>query len=171
MMQALAAGGVPILTDSIRQADADNPRGYLEFEPVKRIKSDRSWLDQASGKAVKIIHLLLMDLPADREFRVIFMHRDLREVVRSQAAMLERSGKSGASMPVDRLMAVFQGQLAQVDAWLKVQRNIRVLDVEYSLMLASPDSEAQRIAAFAGLELDINAMAAVVDPALYRNRV
>ena len=54
-MQMLHAGGVPVLTDSLRAADTDNPRGYLEFERVKQIKTDKSWLDDAAGKAVKIV--------------------------------------------------------------------------------------------------------------------
>ena len=35
MMQMLSAGGLPALTDDLREADESNPRGYFEFEPVK----------------------------------------------------------------------------------------------------------------------------------------
>ena len=103
MMQMLAAGGVELLIDQIRRADADNPRGYFELEAVKRTRQDASWLDDAAGKAVKVIHLLLRDLPDDREYRVVMMSRDLDEVLASQQAMLARSGKKGANLPPERL--------------------------------------------------------------------
>jgi hypothetical protein len=117
-MQMLQAGGVDILTDAIRPADHDNPRGYFEFELVKKLKSDTQWLDQAAGKAVKIIHLLLMDLPVDRLYKVIVLRRDLSQVVRSQSVMLERSGRKGAALAPERLMEIFATQLSTVMAWL-----------------------------------------------------
>ena len=85
MMQMLAAGGISPMTDEVRAADSDNPRGYYELEKVKHLRQDHTWLKDAVGKAVKIVHLLLMELPADRDYRVILMQRDLEEVLRSQA--------------------------------------------------------------------------------------
>src|SRR4051812_48441025 len=98
MMQMLAAGGIPPLTDNLRQPDESNPRGYYEFEPVKKLRSDRTWLGQARGKAVKIIHLLLRELPVDGSFRyrVLLMQRPMSEVLSSQRAMLARQGKASA---------------------------------------------------------------------------
>ena len=101
MMQMLEAGGVPALTDHVRARDDDNPRGYFELEAVKRTKRDSSWLEAASGRAVKMVHLLLYDLPADRDYQVIFMRRKLEEVVRSQGRMLERRGTRGAAHPAN----------------------------------------------------------------------
>ena len=98
MMQMLRAGGIPALTDEVRAADEDNPRGYLEFERVKRIKQDTAWLDEAAGKVVKMVHLLLYDLPPDRPYRIVFMRRDLDEVLASQRKMLDRQGKQGAAI-------------------------------------------------------------------------
>ena len=80
-MQMIVAGGIPALTDGQRTADDDNPRGYYEFERVKSLRADKAWLDLAQGKVVKVIHLLRPELPADRPYRVVFMERDLREVV------------------------------------------------------------------------------------------
>jgi hypothetical protein len=92
MMQMLAAGGLPPLTDNLRDADESNPRGYFEFDPVKRLRSDRSWLDQARGHAVKIIHVLVRELPADGQFhyRLLLMKRPMEEILASQRALLER---------------------------------------------------------------------------------
>src|SRR5450432_3057856 len=96
MMQMLAAGGMPLLTDQIRAPDQDNPRGYFEFERVKQIKRDQAWLGSAVGKAVKIIHLLLYDLPPNRNYRVIFMRRNIEEVLISQRKMLQRTARQPA---------------------------------------------------------------------------
>src|SRR6185312_9405208 len=54
LMQMLAAGGVPVMSDGLREADEDNPRGYLEYEPVKNLLKDASWLGEGRGKALKI---------------------------------------------------------------------------------------------------------------------
>ena len=96
MMQMLAAGGVEVVTDHVRTADTDNPRGYYEFELVKKIKQDASWLPEARGKAVKMVSQLLYDLPAGEKYRIIFLERDLDEVLVSQEKMLERLGRTAA---------------------------------------------------------------------------
>jgi hypothetical protein len=172
-MQCLAAGGVEPVTDGLRPPDADNPRGYLELEAVKRLKSDKAWLDGAAGKAVKVIHLLLPELPDDRAYRVIFLRRDLGEVVRSQAAMLERGGKRPA-LPADRLVAMYEAQLRQVDAWLAARPNFVRLDVEHARLVRETVPTVAAIADFVeaglGRPLDRAAMAAAVDPSLHRNR-
>jgi hypothetical protein len=169
-MQMLGAGGVPIVTDGVRAVDEDNPRGYLEFERVKHLRADKAWLDDAAGRAVKVIHLLLMDLPDDRPYRVVFMQRDLREVVTSQARMLARSGRAGGGLPPERLMAVYEQQLKSVEAWLAIRPNFAVLRVPYAELVADPAPWVERVAAFVGGSLDRVAMQAAVDPALHRNR-
>ena len=172
MMQMLAAGGMPVLTDGERTPDPDNPRGYLELERVKQLKSDTSWLAGAGGHAVKIIHLLLQDLPTSYEYDVLFMERDINEVLRSQSAMLARSGRPGASLPPERLAAVYQSQLATVRQWLAERPCFRVHPVRYAELVAAPAESADAIRKFlrAGATLDSAAMAAAVDPSLYRNR-
>src|SRR5437764_1475845 len=84
MMQMLDNGGIEVLTDGVRAADTDNPRGYYELEKVKRLKQDASWLPQARGKVFKMVSQLLYDLPASEAYRVLFMERDFDEMLRSQ---------------------------------------------------------------------------------------
>ena len=131
MMQMLSGGGLPLLTDALRGADADNPRGYYEFEPVRRTRRDHKWLDDAVGKAVKVIHLLLLDLPTDRRYRVILMRRDVQEVIQSQAAMLARAGRQGAALSPARLAEVFARQMRDVTDYLARQACFDVFDVSY----------------------------------------
>ena len=172
MMQMLAAGGVPVLTDGERTPDPDNPRGYLELERVKQLKSDTSWLGSAAGHAVKIIHLLLQDLPTTHQYDVLFMERDISEVLRSQAAMLARSGRAGAPLPPERLAAVYQAQLAGVRKWLAERPNFRVQPVRYADLVAHPVASVDAVRNFlrGGQSLNAAAMVAAVDPSLYRNR-
>jgi hypothetical protein len=170
MMQMLQAGGMKLLTDERRAADQNNPRGYFEYETVKRSGADVSWLELAGGRVVKVIHLLLRHLPPDRQYRVIFMLRDVQEVIASQRAMLKASGRSGARIPDDKLSAVFEQQLVEVRQWLAEQPNFRVLYVNYRDVLSDPSAAAQTIALFPGGRLDVSAMAGVVDQTLYRQR-
>ena len=169
MMQLLAAGGLSLLVDEVRIADADNPRGYCEFEPVKKIQTDSSWLGKAEGKAVKIIAQLLAYLPEEHEYRVIFMHRKLDEVLKSQEIMLKRHGKAGANLSKEQLENVFSSQLTQVRAFLKRQENIKTLDVDYTKVVQEPDASLIRLIDFLDLQLDIEKMKTCIDPGLYRN--
>lgn len=169
-MQMLHAGGIPALADQQRVADADNPRGYFELERVKHLRTDHAWLADAVGRAVKVIHLLLPHLPDQPACRVLFMDRDLREVMQSQAQMLARSGKPGGSLPAERMMALFADQLAGARRWLAGRSSIPVLQLPYARLVAEPLPWARQIDAFLGGGLDVPAMAAAVDPTLHRNR-
>ena len=166
MMQMLQAGGLSLLTDELRAADKHNPRGYFEYEAVKNSRVDVSWLEQARGRAVKVIHLLLRHLPVDRPYRVLFMLRDVQEVIASQRTMLKASGRGGAQIPDDKLAGVFEQQLLEVRGWLAARPNFRVLYVNYRDVLGDPFAAAQTIALFLGGKLNVSAMAGVVDRTL-----
>ena len=165
-MQMLAAGGLAPLTDNRRPADPSNPRGYFEFEPVTRTRVDRRWLAQARGHAVKIIHLLLPQLPthAGFNYRVIIMRRPIDEVVASQRVMLERQGRPSVDGSV--LGNVYMQQLSQVEQWLTRQACFRSVSVDYHELLRRPADIARDINVFLETHLDIDAMAMEVDPAL-----
>jgi hypothetical protein len=169
MMRMIAAGGIPALTDGVRAADPDNPLGYFEFEPVKRTREDPSWLQRAAGHVVKMVHVLLRDLPDDRPYAVVMMRRDLDEVLASQAAMLARSGRPAARIPPDALKRVYSAQLSEVERHMDARSNFRRMTIEHARVLADPLGEARGVAAFLGLD-SASAMAAAVDPSLYRNR-
>lgn len=171
MMQMLSAGGLPALTDGQRTADTDNPRGYLEFERVKQLKTDKTWLPEARGKVVKMVHLLLKDLPsAGEEYRVVWMRRRIEEVMASQRAMLVRQGRTPAALPPEQLARIFTSQMEDVERWMSGQGAFRFLPVHYHELVANPSGEAARLNAFLGGGLDEAAMAAAVDPTLYRQK-
>ncbi|RME09621.1 MAG: sulfotransferase family protein [Ardenticatenia bacterium] len=171
MMKMLEAGGLPLLVDNIRQADEDNPKGYYEFERVKALpKGDVEWVSQAQGKAVKIISVLLQHLPETYHYKIIFMRRDLEEVLRSQRKMLIRRGHDPNEQDDDKLRELYTRHLAQIETWLAQQPHMDVLYVPYGEMVTHPQPFAEEVNAFLGGHLDVQAMVEVVDPTLYRNR-
>ncbi len=171
MMKMLEAGGLPILTDQIRTADVDNPKGYYEFERVKQLdKGDHAWLPEAQGKAVKVISALLEHLPPDYTYRVIFVERRIEEVLASQKKMLMRRGEPTDRVSDEEMARLFAKHVQKVKVWLSAQPNFAVLYVDYNRMLADPWPYVRQVNQFLGNKLDEGAMAAVVDPELYRNR-
>lgn len=170
MMQMLAAGGHPLLTDTSRPADDDNPLGYFEFEPVTRLRRDHSWLAAAAGKAVKIVAPLLPLLPATRHYRVIFMERDIAEILQSQRAMLQRQGKPHAKIDDARLAQTLSRQLLQIKEILRMRPQFRVLYVGHRDAMAHPADVARRVASFLGRGMDVGPMAACVHPELHHHR-
>ena len=170
-MRMLEAGGLPVVTDGLRRADTANPKGYYEFEPVKGLdkQGDTAWLADARGKAVKIISFLLTYLPESYDYRVVFMRRDLGEVVASQNQMLDARGEERGAAD-DRTSALYAQHVEQVERFLRQRSCFSVLMVDYAAVVADPAGQAARMNQFAGGGLDVERMAAVAEPALYRNR-
>jgi hypothetical protein len=170
MMQMLAAGGLSILSDGERQADVDNPRGYLEWERIKQLPQDPTCIAEAEGKVVKVISRLLLALPDGHDCRIIFMQRPLPEVMASQDEMLRHRGtfKSGADPKF--ISAAFERHLREVDLWLNARPAAIIRRISYHRVLEEPQAVAKGLARFLETNLDIDAMVKQVDPALYRNR-
>lgn len=168
MMQMLANGGIEVVADHIRSADTDNPRGYYEFERVKKIKQDASWLPDARGKAVKMVSQLLYDLPSSESYRIIFMKRDMDEMLDSQEKMLSRLGRKAA--PRDEIKPAFTKHLDRLFQWLGQQRNMKVLCICYNELLRHPQEPARTVREFLGGKIDLERMIHAVDHSLYRNR-
>ena len=174
MMQMLVAGGMSPLTDHQREADASNPKGYFEYDKATQFGSDSSWIGDASGKVVKIVAQLLPELPTETNgkpahYRVVFMERDLEEVLASQQTMLDHQGRQGANLDRGRLADVFKEQLRKVHRSID-DRNIPCLVVQHATVIRDPQSVAEIVNNFFDGTLDVAAMATVVDPALYRER-
>jgi len=170
-MRMLEAGGLPLVTDGLRSADASNPNGYYEFEPVKDLDKpgDHAWLRGARGKGVKIISLLLTHLPESFDYQVVFMQRDLDEIIASQDEMLVARGEAQGAED-DRMRALYSEHLARVDRFLSQRSCFSTLRLPYAGVLANPAAEAARLNEFLGGQLDVTRMAAVAEPKLYRNR-
>ncbi len=171
MMKMLEAGGVPIMTDSIRTADVDNPKGYYEYERVKDLEkeTDKSYVREGRGKALKVISWLLKDLPDDNRYRIVFMRRDLGEVIASQNKMLQHRGEVDNSD--DRMMVdAYMNHLASVRILSRKRSNFEMLEVRYDTAVKDPAAAARLVNGFLGGKLDETKMREVVDAELYRNR-
>ncbi|MEI6125903.1 MAG: sulfotransferase domain-containing protein [Pseudomonadota bacterium] len=170
MMKMLEAGGLHTFTDNIRVPDEDNPKGYYEFERVKQLDKENAWLSEAKGKVVKVISMLLKHLPPDYAYKVIFMLRDMKEVLASQQEMLIRRGKPGAQASPEEMANYYRLHLQKVEGWLAQQPNFDVLYVHYNEVLQNYHAYSKRINAFLGGNLNVDNMAGNIDHTLYRQR-
>lgn len=170
MMKMLHTGGMEVLTDDIRTADEDNPKGYYEFERVKQLPQDTTWLPEAENKAVKVISALLLKLPPDHQYKIIFMRRNIQEILDSQRKMLIRRGEPTDKISDKAIAHAFQKHLKLVQNWLAEQANVDVLYIDYNTTLQDPVATAELVNCFLGSGLDTEKMARVVDPTLYRRR-
>jgi len=172
MMNMLHAGGMPVVADGIRTADEDNPKGYFEFERVKKIKDDKGWLPEARGKVVKAISELLKYFPVDGTYayKVIFMRRNIDEILKSQTKMLQRRGTHDPSVSDEEIRRMFLVHLDRISDFLRSHACFDVLYVNYNLMLRDPLERVTQLDAFLGGGLDTAAMLTAIDQSLYRNR-
>ncbi|MFQ5824004.1 MAG: sulfotransferase domain-containing protein [bacterium] len=170
LMKMLEAGGMKILTDQIRTADEDNPKGYYEFEKVKELEKDTSWLQNAKGKAVKVISALLEHLPQNYSYKIIFIHRKIEEILASQKQMLIRRGQPTDKVSDEEMKKIFLKHVQQVEDWLANQSNIDVMYLYYNEILKEPVKYSARINQFLGDILNTKNMAGIVDKTLHRQR-
>jgi len=170
MMQMLRAGGMDVITDGIRNADEDNPRGYFELEQVKKLKESIEWLAECRGKAVKVISMLLCDLPSDYHYKIIFMQREIKEVLASQRVMLKRRGVAGDGISDDEMAKKFEKHLTQVAHWIAQQKNMEVLYVPYNEVIQKPIFYSEKVNGFLEQDFNTKSMADAVEETLYRQR-
>jgi hypothetical protein len=166
-MQMLVAGGLDALNDGVRAPDQHNPRGYFELEAVKATRRDSSWVREAPGRAVKVIHALVSALPETYAYRLILIERDLKEVIASQESML--GGAAPDALPAARLAEIFQAQLSELRSW-SAARDVPLLAIAHADVLRAPEATASAVRNFLDLDLDVAAMVTVVAPELHRQR-
>lgn len=170
MMKMLENCGIDPFIDNIRIPDEDNPKGYYELERVKQLAKDNSWMHEAKGKVVKVISMLLYYLPSTYEYKVIFMQRNMDEILASQAAMLIRRGKKNNDISNEEFSAKFVKHLKSIETWLKKQSNIQVLYISYNELLEHPNENIIKINSFMDSCLNDMKMLEIIDTNLYRQR-
>ena len=170
IMRMLEAGGMEVVTDNIRKADVDNPRGYYEFERVKKLKEDSSWLGDTKGKVFKMVSMLLYDLPKDQNYRVIFMKRNMDEMVSSQRKMLERQKPEQADVDYKKMATLYEKHLRDIKPWLETQENIDVIYISYNDLIENPLENLTHLNRFLDNRLEVDSMLKMLDKSLYRNR-
>ena len=170
MMKMLNAGGMDTLTDNIRKADEDNISGYYELEKIKKLKKDTSFLGDSIGKSVKIISALLKYLPAKYQYKIIFMRRNLDEVLASQKQMLIRRGEPTDRISDENMKEIYLKHLKLVESWLKEQENIKVIYLSYKDFFIEPKKHIEQLNKFLGNPLDTDKIYSVIDQTLYRQK-
>ncbi|MEM7453784.1 MAG: alkaline phosphatase family protein [Planctomycetota bacterium] len=173
MMQMLEAGGLPAKTDGERIADDDNPRGYYEWEAIKKVKTNPDVLDEEGleQKAIKAVTMVLEELPYAHNYKIIFMSRPIEEVASSQQKMIERL-QSDAPDQTGELMQRLVAHRNYVRAKIESNPRMQVLEIDYPTLIEAPQEMAKLIGEFLGTEIlpHPENMAAVVDPTLYRQK-
>ena len=170
MMKMLAEGGLQIVTDAVRRADDDNPNGYFELESVKSLPDgDFTWLKNADGKVVKVISSLLEYLPSDYTYKVLFMERELKEILASQKKMLLHRNEP-SKLNDSEMELQFRNHVAAIKAWLVRQANFEVMYVNFNSLIADPKTVCHQISHFIGTALNVERMLSVPSEKLYRNR-
>ncbi|WP_179344559.1 alkaline phosphatase family protein [Winogradskyella ursingii] len=167
MMQMLDKAGLDILTDGKRKANESNPKGFYEYEPVMSIHKDNGWLTHAQDHVVKVVAPLLKHLDLQYRYKVIFMTRDLGQVVASQQKMV---GKDPESYPT-QLINNYKKLIKSVDNWNHNQPGVELIQLNYLDVINSPKQCLETIENFIGLKLNTSEAIKCVDKSLYRNRV
>jgi hypothetical protein len=172
MMRMLEAGGMAPFTDGERTADIDNPEGYYELERVKNLEKDpdRGWVREARGRALKVISFLLRHLPDENAYRIVYMRRNLDEVLRSQDKMLDRLGNAAPGGDLEAMKEAYRNDIVAARLHARKQPNMEMIEIHYSEAVADPAAAARKVNEFLGGHLDEAAMAAAVNALLYRNR-
>ncbi len=170
MMQILQAAGIPLLVDNVRQSDVNNPRGYFEYQAVKNLKNDNQWLKYAKGKAVKIISHLLYHLPAEFQYKVIFMNRNLDEIIASQNRMLKNVGKV-SEIDDDTLKRHYAAHLFDIGRWLPHQKNMQVRQINFHHLFEKPQTELAILSDFLNITFNTEQIQQVIQPELYRTKI
>ena len=165
MMQLFHKAGKPILHDGKRESDVSNPEGYFELEAVKGIVTDNSFLSDANDKVVKIVAPLPVYMNTKHDYRVVFMRRDIDEILRSQEKMLVRDQTSER----EKFRTIYEFHLKKTYRFLR-ENNIPYIDINYNELMNDPEKVIGELIEFCGLNTATEDLASVVKPELYRNR-
>ncbi len=170
MMKILEVGGMEIVTDNIRKADEDNPHGYYEYEKIKEIKEDTAWLKETRGKAFKMISQLLYDLPSNESYKVIFMKRNMNEILASQKKMLKSRGNNKDEISDEKMREFLDKHLSKIMEWMDERKYMDVLYINYNDILENPDEQIKILNQFLNDKLNAEKAVNAIDKSLYRNR-
>lgn len=165
MMQIIAKTEIPVLTDGNREKDINNPEGYYELDAVKSIVIDNSFLNDANGKAIKIVAPLPIYLDRQHSYRVIFMRREMDEILRSQEKMLIKDQTSER----EKYRTIYEFHLKKTYTFFH-ENKIPFVDVNYNNLVADPETELQKLIDFCQLTAPLEVLVKIVNPDLYRNR-
>ena len=169
MMQMLVSGGIPIAYTESRKADTHNPKGYYELEGGKIINSLMKGvfpMEIYRGKFIKITAYGLSYLPSTGMYKIIYMERNLDEVLDSMEKMSQV-----IDVNREETKQSFKKLNEKVKKEIQTKENIDVLLMNYNEMLKDPHANVRKICEFIGpYDFETTKMISVVDTQLYRQR-
>jgi len=134
----------------------------------------KNWLLEAQGKVLKVVAPLLSFLPQQLQeskqrlrYRVVFMQRDMGEILHSQEAMLERLEKGhGASQDVSK---AYTQQVIHAVKWCN-HHQLPSVFVNYNQLISDTDQALKSLnTIFTFSDQELTVMKSIVDPSLYRS--
>jgi len=174
MMQLLSAGGLEAVTDNLRKADDHNRHGYYEYEQVKSLHKDASWVKALIGKGpVKVVVPQLFYLPPGFNYKIIFMNRNLDEIVNSQQEMLSNGLSDVSTHNANQLKTAFSNFLTKFNSFCE-SPNIEVLNLDYHDFAMGNEAviypELSKIKNFLHADLEVESMYRAIDPDCYHSK-
>jgi len=163
VMQMLAFGGIPVFIDNSRPPDRWNPCGYYECADVKALSKDKSCIYKSQGSAIKVVSPLLIFLPENFHYRVLFILRNIKDTLASQRKMIGSDFKSQA---YNFCINDVASHIIEVRDFLMKKDMFSVLWLQHRTILKNPHGQARLISKFINKDIDILAMASVVRPDL-----
>jgi len=169
MMQILEAAGMPIYKDDIRIADSNNPKGYYEHEAVKMLNKDKNWIKDAKDKVIKVVTPIVPHLPDFCAYKIIFMDRDIDEVVISQYTMLANLGKIPKNTEILNMKQKLLQLRENVADYLQGRDNIEYILINYNNLLNYDPASITLINIFFDLQINNELLSNIIDKNLYRS--
>lgn len=170
MMQILQAGGMDLYTDNIRQPDVNNPKGYFESAEVKDLLIDQSFLHLAENKVIKVVVPLLQKLPMNYSYRVIYMDRNIPEIILSQEVMKGRSREAVLKHFPYSLAVEYERLRTEAFDWLD-RNQIPYTVVHFNEIADDPHRVIQTVSSFLHLSERNETMVEAIDTKLFRSRL
>jgi hypothetical protein len=166
MMQVLYLGGMKVAFDHKRKPDEHNPKGYFELEGgkiINRLMAGTFPMEKYDGMVIKVTAYGIKYLPRGFKYKVIYMLRDLDEIMASMSKMIGEKLSNEDKKAFERLNKYALKLIEDRD-------DIDYITVRYNKVIENPRKEIERINEFLGGFLDVDSAVKAVDPSLYRNR-
>jgi len=164
MMQILEDAGLPVAYDDSRKPDEHNPRGYYELSDGKIILELYNDEFKKENYVNKVIKITAFGLPMieGTDYRVIYMERDIYEVIDSQRRMMKN-----CYLPWSEDLRILSKLNNETKEYL-IENEIDHVIIDYNKLMDNPHDEIKKLSVF--LDKDMTDSIRLIDKNLYRNR-
>lgn len=139
LMKMLHRGGIEPLCDP-----ASLGHGY-ELDYTLLLPKDTSWVEQARGKAIKILDPHVLRLPMDRPYRFVLLTRDFKQQAKSHVKFLKAIGAEVNRSAVPLIEKSLRADLPRVIDLLNSYPDSAALSLTFEGVISDPLGSAQRL--------------------------